>query len=148
MQIDQPQLQSAQLLVRQRQHGPVEPQLCPVDSADLVMHGGGVGARGLYLFYQPLRRIPAIDAAAHLELAERCLHAMFAHIGIAALLLPLFLPSDTLLGKRGRPIANMQIAAVVDELGEIFDANLHDTGRKRSTRTGRPRSCRAWIQSR
>ena len=151
VQVDEPQAQLASRLVAQREHGGVEPQLRQVDRASMTVQRLRVRARGLHLLHQGGARIPAVDPASNLQCAESGSDGMLAHIRLATILLPAALPGDAFLDQRRGVETRMQVAAPMHELGECLHACLerrHHPFRKRSTRTGRPRSSSASIHSR
>ena len=151
VQVDEPQPQFAGGFVAEHEHGRVEPQLRQMDGAGVPVQRGSVGAGGLHFLHQGGGRVPAVDSAGHLQCAEGDGHGMFAAVRLAPLLLPAALPGNALLGQRRGLERRMQVAAPVDELGQFLDARSqrrHHALRKRSTRTGRPRSRSAWIHSR
>ena len=156
VQVDEPQPQFAGGFVAggfvaKHEHGRVEPQLRQVDGAGVPVQRRSIGARRLHFLHQGGGRIPAVDSAGHLQCAEGGGHGMFAAVRLAPLLLPAALPGNALLGQRRGLERRMQVAAPVDELGQFLDAGSqrrHHALRKRSTRTGRPRSSSAWIHSR
>ena len=151
VQVNEPQAQLASRLVAKHEHGGVEPQLGQVDGASMTVQRRRVGARGLHFFHQHRTRIPAVDPASNLQCAEISGDRVLAQVRLATILLPAALPGDALLGERGGVETRMQVAAPMGERGQFLHARLerrHHAFRKRSTRTGRPRSSSASIHRR
>ena len=130
MQIDQPQADIGQRIVRQHHHCPVEAQLGLVDVPGVSVQFVGIDPRRLDFLDNPARRIPAIDATADCKLAEGCGHPVFAPIALVAILLIRLLSGDAFLGEGCRLVAIVQIPSPVDELGEFLDAYPHATPRR------------------
>ena len=151
VQVDESQAQLASGLVAKDEHGRVEPQLRQMHGASVAMQRLRVRTGGLHLLHQRRARIPAVDPPSNLQCAEGGSDRMLPHIRLAAILLPAALPGDAFLGKRRGVETRMQVAAPMHELGQRLHACLerrHHPFRKRSTRTGRPRSSSASIHSR
>ena len=125
MQVDETQAHVVEGFVRQHQHGPVEPQLRQVLPAGMGVQFRGVDPGRLHLLDEALIGVPAVDAPADLEVAERGADLDLAPIASAAVLLVVLLPGDALLGQRRRRVAVVEVALAVDEVHEFLDGYAH-----------------------